>query len=1141
MLFNSPFLYTQVIINEVQSQNTSTIFDEDGETPDWIELYNYTDSTVNLNGYSISDDQSNPQKWIFPDLNIKPKDYLLLFASGKDRKEGIIGLANSSSGFGHWKSSDDFTYNYQEIDGNFDMSAQISYFEFMNEFSEAGIMVRENLTDKSKYTGCFITNKSKLFIHINPSENPEIEQQWFKMWDIDYYFNFPNIWIRIKRVNDSISFYYSETGNSWHYHSSVITNIGRKCYIGIASSSGNTIDFSEIYIKNLKINNYALEFKNLSKIEIGKYSRSKPIISQLHTFFNLDKDNDSIFLSNGQVNIDTLYIPKLKNNISYGKQNNLLKYFEKPTPKESNIFGKDSSCLNPVISYKNFGLTSDKIEVTFSSIDKIYYTIDCSKPDSNSIQWDGKPLVLKKPSIIRAIAYSESKISSNTVTKSFINNDNPEIAIVSISTNPENLFSDSVGLLNSNPNLLRNIEYECNVEYQDINESIYAINCGLSLQGNLSKTLDQKALKLTARNSYEENRFNFSFFDEYPNLKQTKRLSLRNCSMDWSQTMIRDAFANKLCQLLKLDDYELVKPIIVFLNSKYWGLYNFQTRINSSYLSDKYSILENDINVLIYNSFPDKGDNISYINFVDSLYNTKNCTDEFLLKNIDLNSFTEYFFIQFYSANYDWPHRNSKIWNSPSKSLKWKWIPYDFDESFLHYHINSSLFERIEDSSLGIDKYNVFYPIYKKVLESNTLRNSIFSRFQDLLNYTFQHEKILPIFNQLVLERNSEITKQKQRWPNSLINYEENLDGIRLFIEKRPLVLLNQVVDLFYKEGLSKFKLITNITNAGTFNFNSLSFVDSISGLFIKELPLTITAKPNKGYKFIGWNCDTTHNSTITIYPTEDMEIIAYFEKNDNEENPQIVINEIMYKSPDSKDTKDWIELYNNSDFQIDLSGWIFKDSDDSHKYVIDSGTIISPDDYLVLINDKSEFTSNYPFISNFQGSFDFGLGRGDLLRIFNDKDELIDFVKYESSAPWPADADGKGASLELIHPNLDNNLVASWIASAKELGTPGEKNSRYDSVLLPKSVENDFYVFPNPFCEYVFITKTNPDINISKVELYDLIGNLISIQDGLNNTINSNSIYLELSNFVKGIYFIQITYMINNKVFIKSKKIIKN
>ncbi|MCF8356653.1 MAG: lamin tail domain-containing protein [Melioribacteraceae bacterium] len=69
-----------IVINEVMSSNANTLFDEDNDTPDWIELFNSSPNTINLSGYSISDNENEPGKWIFPELSFESGEFLTIFA-----------------------------------------------------------------------------------------------------------------------------------------------------------------------------------------------------------------------------------------------------------------------------------------------------------------------------------------------------------------------------------------------------------------------------------------------------------------------------------------------------------------------------------------------------------------------------------------------------------------------------------------------------------------------------------------------------------------------------------------------------------------------------------------------------------------------------------------------------------------------------------------------------------------------------------------------------------------------------------------------------------------------------------------------------------------------------------------------------
>ena len=76
----------RIVINEFLANNKTGIRDEDGQAADWIELQNACQNTVNLSGWSLTDDKGRPGRWTFPAIGLGAGEYLLVFASGKNRR-----------------------------------------------------------------------------------------------------------------------------------------------------------------------------------------------------------------------------------------------------------------------------------------------------------------------------------------------------------------------------------------------------------------------------------------------------------------------------------------------------------------------------------------------------------------------------------------------------------------------------------------------------------------------------------------------------------------------------------------------------------------------------------------------------------------------------------------------------------------------------------------------------------------------------------------------------------------------------------------------------------------------------------------------------------------------------------------------
>ena len=68
-------------INEFMASNGDTLECASGESPDWIELFNTSEQDVNLSGLCLSDGKKILDKFVFPEVIIPAKGYLVVFAS----------------------------------------------------------------------------------------------------------------------------------------------------------------------------------------------------------------------------------------------------------------------------------------------------------------------------------------------------------------------------------------------------------------------------------------------------------------------------------------------------------------------------------------------------------------------------------------------------------------------------------------------------------------------------------------------------------------------------------------------------------------------------------------------------------------------------------------------------------------------------------------------------------------------------------------------------------------------------------------------------------------------------------------------------------------------------------------------------
>lgn len=1143
-------------INEVVSSN-SVFFDEDGDTPDWIELHNSGTQNVNLENWTISDDLNNLSKWSFPNITIPANDYVMLWASNKDRNQITSSrtLVNQGDLYKYQIPTSELNANWTHLD--FDDT------NWDNGISGFGYADNDDATIIPNGT-------SSIYIRKNFDLN-NVEDIISLILDIDYddgfvaYIN--GIEIARANINGVPPPYNASTNQD---HEAQMYNGGLPDRFQISDFSSILVEGSNVLaIQAHNISPYSSDFTVIPFLSAIYSSANSsgidpPEILNLidnnffHTNFKISTTSETLTLSdnNGTI-VDQLIVEGLPPNTSIGVSNfsNSIVFYTDTTPNAQNANTQFLGAIqNEVIFSENGGLKTQPISLSLSGNQAnqvIRYTIDGSTPNEQSLTYNGTINISENTSV-RARIYAPNYLPSKTGTESYILGANHNIDIMLLSVKPGDFFDDDYGIYVFGPegtysydipyfgaNFWEDWERPIHFSFYENNSDESAkFNAGVRIFGGWSRGQNgQRSLAFYARGQYGDSKFEHSFFDNvtYDNFEA---FVLRNSGQDWLRSSMKDIMLTSLLRGSELD-FQDYNPVATYINGEYWGMYNMREKINEHMLASKHNLNADEITLLTNNAEVIEGSNQEYTQIIDYInsYDLSDDTNfEFIRDKIDLKNYTLYQASNIYINNTDWPGNNIKFWKH--QDVKWRWIMYDTDFGFGPFWNISNYWE--DTLSFALDPDGQGWPnppwstlLFRKLTTNIGFRNQFINRYADELNTRFLPNNVINHIDETYAIIEPEILAHYNRWKDDPSVIDEiwdiygyvdyYVDNMKDFAVNRHPVVKEHIKQQF---GLPDYHPL-NITNLDTsqgyveVNENLSIQEDSWSGDYFETVPVKLTAIAEFGYEFSHWSGDLfSENETIEVSLTEAIHIIPNFSSTNA--TTAIVINEINYRSSPDFNADDWIELYNPNSSSIDLSNWQIKDNDDSHVFIIPQGTLIEGDGYLVIVKDEFDFTSVYPNII-YIGELGFGLGSSDSVRLYNSTGTIQDVVAYESVTPWPICADTTGNTLELITSNVDNSLPENWDC-VNENGSPNRINSQTQSV---EDFSNDsILVYPNPVKSIVYIGQTNDKFDI---EVYSILGQKVASVMATNQ--------LDLSRYDEGVYFLRIKIKNNTIV----KRVIKN
>ena len=234
-----------------------------------------------------------------------------------------------------------------------------------------------------------------------------------------------------------------------------------------------------------------------------------------------------------------------------------------------------------------------------------------------------------------------------------------------------------------------------------------------------------------------------------------------------------------------------------------------------------------------------------------------------------------------------------------------------------------------------------------------------------------------------------------------------------------------------------------------------------------------------------------------------------------------IIFNEVMFENPDN--SVEYIEIYNNSDKVLDVSGLVFTtrktDASLNTGNVIPAQTLLLPYTYLAICENADSVRKyhNCPTESNIitTGWTSLNNESATLVLTNSTKDTIYDELTYQVKWHHPLVKNTKGVALERINPSLATQNPASWHSAASEVnyGTPGYKNSQYRDISSTETIEKTVWIEPEAFspdndgvndvCFIHYKTETTGYIanvlilNQSGVKIFQLASNILLATEG--------------------------------------------
>ncbi len=1072
----APLVSAQLLLNEASNMNQSGLIDEDGDHEDWVELFNAGNTAVDLGGYRLSDQPSQPDQWIFPSVVLAPQAHLLVFASGKDRRVSVDHWEQVVGDASVW----DYTVPNAQPAANWNT---LAYQPVGWGTGPSGF----GYGDNDDATVLPVGTVSVYLRHVfQVAQLADIAAAILHMDYDDGFVAYLN-GHEIARAGLTGQPPAYQAGADADHEALMYQGLGPDRFVvpqallAMALQPGDNVLAIQIHNRNAQSSDLtARPFLHLGIRSADQYFGAPALwfageATVLHTHFTLRTTGETVVLSDPQGNLlDSMTVDAQELNFSVGRATDggpQRAVFPTPTPGATNNGAPsyDGFLPEPVV-LPSSGRYNGSVTVTVQPVpagQKIYYTLNGATPTVNSPLYTG-PVVLAQSAVFRARVFSvqNNLLPGRTANRTYWVNEQFPVPVLSIVTDSTNLYGPT-GIFD---NYNQDWDRPCFAEmFDSAGVPMFQTLSNIRMDGGAGRWKPQKPFRLEPDHKYfGEGDVDAVLLPDKPTRSDFASMYIRNGGLWWMRQTYKEAMMARMMKNLNVE-YSAYRPIAVFVNGAFYGIAELREK------QDERAFAAN------RGSDPDHTDLLGVsLLYGGGLRVMEGDDDDFLAlhaqiiqadpldggfyalvdQQLDLHNFADYSIAEHWAANTDWPHNNLKIWRSRAPHDRWRFVVMDLEAgigAFGWVNQQYNMFTYLD----GVGAQHHYASMYRQIIRNPTFQKYFINRFADLMNTEFLPSRIQWLCQKVYDEFVPLLPRNYNRWGaiagfyNGLADYQNQFAQYQNTTVSqataRNAVVRNQIQAYFGLAGQVDLTLDVHPAGAGVVRINTIQPGPyPWEGVYFNGVPVTVTAVPYPGQAFSHWEAspfiaDTTAPS-FTANASVDAVFRAHFVP---AQAPQIVVHEIQYHPDPTRDDGEWIELHNHGIEPIPLDGWYFTDSDPLHRYDFPAGTVLPAGGYLPVVADTAHFAAEHPGVP-FVGPFDFGLSNsGDAVQLYAPPGVLYRHLAYQDSLPWPTGADGGGRTLELLAVNGLQDSPGNWFDGCVG-GSPGEAYSAcLDSLLI--------------------------------------------------------------------------------------------